>query len=83
MIWTSLYWNSSEILDDDVIKFLPVRNVLLGVKEASREFLWVVGLIHAFLREKNATDFHNIDDEDERRVSFSGWVEKGHLQSLG
>ena len=30
-----------------------------------------------FFKEKNATDFHNIDDEDERRVSFSGWVEIG------
>ena len=35
-----------------------------------------------FFKEKNATDFHNIDDEDERRVSSQDGWRKGHLQSL-
>lgn len=48
------------------------------MKEASR-YSYSCGSYTCFLRE-NATDFMNIDDEDEREYHSDGW-EKGHLQA--
>lgn len=66
--------------------FLPVKNILvltslilLGIKEAKSEFLWVASSVHTF-KKRESLLLNDTSDEDEKNVLFSEWEEeKGHL----